>query len=148
MGSMHNKSLGTTRGTNTFWGVVLWGIMATTLSLIPWPHTANASVSSSDKPIPIIIRDDGFSPNEITDSIHKSIHLKIINRGRHIHEFAIPEYRIYTRNLHPGETSDIQFSPWQAGSFVMYSDPASDNHPEFSGRFIVVPNDPEDYQSS
>lgn len=90
--------------------------------------------------IDINIRDDGFSPNQLIDTIHHPIHLRIHNRGHQVHEFAIPEYRIYTRNLGPGETSDIEFSPWESGSFVMYSDPEADSHPEFAGRFIVLPS--------
>ncbi|WAH38807.1 cupredoxin domain-containing protein [Alicyclobacillus dauci] len=88
--------------------------------------------------VKIVIRDNGFAPNQVLGVIHQPIHLVIRNAGHRVHEFAIPEYRIYTRNLGPGETSDVEFSPWQAGSFVMYSDPEADSNPEFSGRFVVV----------
>jgi hypothetical protein len=92
--------------------------------------------------IEIVIDDHGFSPKQITSPLDQPVHLKILNKGKQIHEYAIPDYRIYSRNLGPGESSDIEFSPWQAGSFVMYSDPSADQAPEFSGRFIVLKPEP------
>lgn len=113
-------------------GALCIGACALSVASIP------STVQAKARTVQVVIRDDGFTPNQILGVIHQPIHLKIQNAGHKIHEFAIPEYRVYTRNLEPGETSDIQFAPWQAGSFVMYSDPAADSHPEFSGRFIVV----------
>src|SRR5579875_3616742 len=80
-------------------------------------------VEANDKNVTVVITDHGFSPNKLTEPLHHPVHLHIENTGKEMHEFAIPEYRIYTRTLGPGETSDVEFSPWQAGSFVMYSDP-------------------------
>lgn len=88
--------------------------------------------------IQVEIRDNGFAPSRITTTLNQPIHLRIHNSGHHIHEFSIPQYRIYTRTLRPGETSDVQFSPWQPGSFDMYSDPSTDDQPEFGGKFIVA----------
>ncbi|GMA60277.1 cupredoxin domain-containing protein [Alicyclobacillus fastidiosus] len=95
-------------------------------------------VEAKDQNVTVVITDHGFSPNKLTELLHHPVHLHIENKGKELHEFAIPEYRIYTRTLGPGETSDVEFSPWQAGSFVMYSDPKADSHPEFEGRFIVT----------
>lgn len=139
---MDNRSLDITRPFKMSLTRTLFTVLCVAGLLVSLPSQcfADAKVSpDNDKVIRIVIRDNGFAPNEITDFIHRPVHLKVMNAGQHMHEFAIPEYRIYTRNLNPGEISDIQFSPWEAGSFVMYSDPIADSHPEFAGRFIVLP---------
>ncbi|MCF8565294.1 hypothetical protein LLE49_11260 [Alicyclobacillus tolerans] len=54
-----------------------------------------------------------------------------------MHQFSIAYYRIYTRNLSPGEASDIEFSPWTSGSFEVVSDPSGNNDAELKAQFVV-----------
>jgi heme/copper-type cytochrome/quinol oxidase subunit 2 len=96
-------------------------------------------VSAINQPIQISITDEGFSPNQITATVNQEIKIHVVNRGQKAHQFSIPYYRIYTRALGSGQTSDIAFTPWTAGKFEFTSDPSGSDNPEFSGNFIVAP---------
>lgn len=101
------------------------------------PSVQAKSHAPHNEVVNVLITDHGFSPNRLIEPLDTPLHLHIQNVGKQQHEFAIPEYRIYTRTLGPGETSDVEFSPWESGTFTMYSDPVADSQPEFTGQFIV-----------
>ncbi|MCL6452903.1 MAG: cupredoxin domain-containing protein [Alicyclobacillus sp.] len=89
--------------------------------------------------VDIQITDTGFQPNQVTATVDQSIRITVANRGTTTHQFSIPYYRIYSENLAPGQTQQIEFSPWQTGSFEMVSDPSGKDRPEFRGTFHVQP---------
>ncbi|MCL6549089.1 MAG: cupredoxin domain-containing protein [Alicyclobacillus sp.] len=86
----------------------------------------------------IAITDQGFRPNRILAVINQPVHIVVVNKGRKVHQFSIPYFRIFTENLKPGQSSDVRFSPWEPGRFDMISDPSGQNRPEFRGDFIVT----------
>ncbi|MCL6517611.1 cupredoxin domain-containing protein [Alicyclobacillus sp.] len=85
----------------------------------------------------IRVTDDGFVPAAVIAMVDQPIHLHVVNRGSRTHQFSIPFYRIFSRNLPPGEATDIEFSPWTTGRYEMVSDPSGNFTPEFTGWFIV-----------
>lgn len=93
--------------------------------------------SERTQTIHIHLSDHAITPHIVKVPLNKPIHIVVQNDGRQIHEFAIPEFRIYTRNLMKGETSDIQFEPWEKGTFQMSSDPDGSTNPEYLGTFEV-----------
>lgn len=88
--------------------------------------------------IEITITDKGFSPNKLTAVVDQEIKIHVVNKGHRTHQFSIPYYRIYTRVLAPGQTSEIAFSPWTAGKFDFTSDPTGNDNPEFRGNLFVA----------
>lgn len=87
----------------------------------------------------ITMTDQGFSPSRLDVQNETPVHLHIINEGRRWHQFSIPKFRIYTRNLEPGATSDVEFTPSSSGQFVIMSDPSGNDNPEFYGKITVNP---------
>lgn len=96
-------------------------------------------VSAINQPVQITITDEGFSPKKMTATVNQEIKIHVVNAGQKKHQFSIPYYRIYTSVLAPGQTSDIAFTPWTAGTFDFTSDPTGSDNPEFRGNFIVAP---------
>lgn len=109
-------------------GVVAGGIA---LSLtVPSVHAAPSTVQLG-------ITDKGFSPDQITAVVDVPLRIHVVNRGSKTHQLSIPYYRIYTSNLKPGASNDVEFTPWQAGRFDITSDPSGSNQPEFTGKLVV-----------
>jgi hypothetical protein len=77
-------------------------------------------------------------PSLVHGVLNQPLEIRVKNRGSRIHEFAIPDYRIYSANLAPGESSTISFAPWMAGDFTIMSDPSGENRPEFKGTLRVT----------
>ncbi|QSO46824.1 cupredoxin domain-containing protein [Alicyclobacillus mengziensis] len=90
--------------------------------------------------VDVQLNDRGFSPNNVLAVLDQPIEMHVVNTGHRDHQFSIPYYRIYSRDLPPGAATDIKFSPWSTGRFEMMSDPSGTNKPEFRGQFIVAGN--------
>jgi plastocyanin domain-containing protein len=110
-------------------------IAAYVLLTIPTSVTAEANPNHS---VQITLKDGGFVPNRVFAAVDKAVTIRIINRGSKIHEFAIPYYYVFTRNLNPGDETTVSFTPSTAGRFDMVSDPKGNDEPEFKGEFIVT----------
>lgn len=100
------------------------------------PSTAYAG----SRKVNVQLTDNGFNPSNILAVVDQPIEIHVVNTGHRDHQFSIPYYRIYSRDLSPGATTDIAFSPWTAGHFDVMSDPSGNNHAEFRGQFIVAGN--------
>jgi hypothetical protein len=108
-------------------------------SLAACALTCLTSMSALAAPtVQVVVTDNGFQPSLIHGVMNRPLTIRITNRGTRIHEFGIPDYRIYTANLAPGETSTVSFSPWMAGDFQIVSDPSGENRPEFVGILRVT----------
>lgn len=94
--------------------------------------------AKSGRVVNIQLTDRGFTPSNVVAALDQPIEIHVINSGHHHHQFSIPYYRIYSRDLPPGGVTDIGFSPWSAGEFDMTSDPTGSERPEFTGHFIVL----------
>lgn len=110
------------------------------LSMIVALLTTVVSVhpAKADTTVQVVITDNGFQPGVIRAALDEPLTIRVVNRGRHVHEFGIPDYRIYSANLGPGEVSTISFAPWMPGSFDIISDPSGENRPEFVARLIIT----------
>jgi hypothetical protein len=93
---------------------------------------------AQDRSVQITITDTGFIPGKMTAVINQQFKIHVVNKGHKVHQFSIPYYRIYTRDLNPGQSSDIAFSPWTAGRFDFTSDPSGSDNPEFRGNLVVI----------
>ncbi len=93
---------------------------------------------AAPRSITVSITDSGFVPSNVVALINQPVEIQVVNKGHKVHQFSIPYYRIFSRNLEPGGTSTIGFSPWTAGRFEMISDPSGADRPEFIGTFIVT----------
>jgi Cupredoxin-like domain len=95
------------------------------------------AVFAGSRVVDVQITDNGFRPVNVLAMMNQPIEIHVTNSGHEHHQFSIPFYRIYSRELAPGSVTDIKFSPWNEGQFDMMSDPSGDNKPEFRGWFIV-----------
>ncbi|WDL97863.1 cupredoxin domain-containing protein [Alicyclobacillus sp. ALC3] len=110
-------------------------LFASTLELcgaLPLNQAAAARVIS------VTITDSGFNPSQITALLDKPLNLRITNQGRRAHEFAIPDYYIFTQNLAPGASTTVGFTPDKPGQFTIMSDPSGNDNPEFTGKLTVT----------
>jgi plastocyanin domain-containing protein len=113
----------------------LLSVAAYALLTVPTSVTAEAN---PNRAVEITLKDEGFVPSRVYAAADKAVTLRIVNRGSKTHEFAIPYYYVFTRNLNPGDVSTVSFTPSTAGRFDMVSDPKGNDEPEFKGEFIVT----------
>lgn len=73
------------------------------------PSVQAKSHAPHNEVVNVLITDHGFSPNRLIEPLDTPLHLHIQNVGKQQHEFAIPEYRIYTRTLGPGRPQTSSF---------------------------------------
>jgi heme/copper-type cytochrome/quinol oxidase subunit 2 len=97
-----------------------------------------APAQAASRTISVSITDHGFVPNQIIALVNQPVQVKVTNQGHKVHQFSIPNFRIYTERLSPGQSSTVGFSPWTTGRFQMMSDPSGQGRAEFSGTFIVT----------
>ncbi|SFU82874.1 cupredoxin domain-containing protein [Alicyclobacillus macrosporangiidus] len=97
-----------------------------------------ANAEAAARTVEIQATDQGFVPANVIAMVDQPIHLHVVNKGTRVHQFSIPFYRIFSRNLGPGEVTDIEFAPWTQGRYEMASDPGGNMSPEFRGWFIVT----------
>ncbi|MCL6637843.1 MAG: cupredoxin domain-containing protein [Alicyclobacillus sp.] len=111
---------------------------ALAVSLTGWAWFDPSPANAATRQVNIQITDRGFQPGQVIAMINQPLHLHVVNRGQRIHQFSIPDYRIYSANLQPGQMTDIEFAPWTPGRFAITSDPSGNNQPEFHGWLIVT----------
>ncbi|GGJ03151.1 hypothetical protein GCM10010885_10550 [Alicyclobacillus cellulosilyticus] len=99
---------------------------------------ASAYAQPVERRIEIAITDQGFRPSRVTAVVNEPVFIRVVNQGTRVHQLSIPHYYIFTRNLGPGEVSTIRFTPDEAGTFDMISDPSGTETPEFTGWFVVT----------
>jgi hypothetical protein len=112
-----------------------WSVLLTSLAVVA---ASTVYAQAAPRTISVSITDSGFVPSNVVALINQPVQIQVVNKGRKVHQFSIPYYRIFSRNLEPGGTSTIGFSPWTAGRFEMISDPSGADKPEFLGTFIVT----------
>jgi hypothetical protein len=122
---------------NYFRGSLLLATALTIGSPLCQATLTYAATRPAPSAVTVTLTDTGIRPGTIRAQEHHAVQLHVINSGQHTHQFSIPDFYIYSRTLQPGESSDISFAPYKYGHFVMTSDPAGDNVPEFRGHFIV-----------
>ncbi|QSO51908.1 cupredoxin domain-containing protein [Alicyclobacillus curvatus] len=116
----------------------LW--MGLTLCVLAGAVLTPSTAYAGSRKVNVQLTDNGFTPSNILAVVDQPIEIHVVNTGHRDHQFSIPYYRIYSRDLSPGATTDIAFSPWTAGHFDVMSDPSGNNHAEFRGQFIVAGN--------
>jgi hypothetical protein len=116
----------------------LW--MGLTLCVLAGAVLTPSTAYAGSRKVNVQLTDNGFNPSNILAVVDQPIEIHVVNTGHRDHQFSIPYYRIYSRDLSPGATTDIAFSPWTAGHFDVMSDPSGNNHAEFRGQFIVAGN--------
>ncbi|WP_304458444.1 cupredoxin domain-containing protein [Alicyclobacillus sendaiensis] len=82
---------------------------------------AMCSVASA-RPIQVTLRDGGIEPREIDVTQGTTVDIVVRNDGTQIHNFVVPDFYVFTQNLHPGETVRVSFVPDKTGKFRYYSD--------------------------
>jgi plastocyanin domain-containing protein len=122
--------------------ILLKGLGGGVLSVLTYvllaAPTSVIAEASPNHAVQITLQDQGFVPGRVYAGVNKVVTLRIVNRGSKIHEFAIPYYYVFTRNLNPGDVTTVSFTPSTAGRFDMVSDPKGNDEPEFKGEFIVT----------
>ncbi|GMA49245.1 hypothetical protein GCM10025857_06020 [Alicyclobacillus contaminans] len=114
--------------------MVLGSMVAFALSFGAQPA---AHAKTATPVVEVTLDDHGMTPSVLNAAEDHPIHLHIVNRGQQPHQFSIPDFYIFTRTLGPGETSEVEFSPYKLGSFAMTSDPVAGSAPEYHGTFRV-----------
>lgn len=112
---------------------LLLSMGAMMLTVGVWSSTASAHT----KTMTVKLTDKGFEPSAITARTDEPIHLHVVNAGTKTHQFSIPHYHIFSQNIAPGTTDEVEFIPWEKGNYEMMSDPSGDYNPEFQAKFIV-----------
>jgi len=77
---------------------------------------------ASARPIQVTLRDGGIEPREIDVTQGTTVDIVVRNDGTQIHNFVVPDFYVFTQNLHPGETVRVSFVPDKTGKFRYYSD--------------------------
>src|SRR5579875_3977236 len=94
-------------------------------------------VSCAEVNAQVTLRDDGISPTQITATKGDTLKIHVTNQGKSVHNFVIPEMYIFTKNLAPGETTDVSFVPDKTGRFPYYSDTGGEPEPGIRGTLVV-----------
>ena len=103
--------------------------IATVLTFVPCAEGATIRT--------VILRDSGIEPSMIAATKDEPVSLRVINRGKKIHNFVIPDFYIFTQNLSPGQSTSVGFSPEKVGSFRYYSDAPGAEEPGLTGQLQV-----------
>lgn len=85
----------------------------------------------------ITITDEGYTPNHISARSDEEVHISIHNKGTRIHNFILPAFYIYTRNLDVNDSTSVGFTPDKTGTFSFYSDAGGTKEPGISGQIEV-----------
>ena len=85
----------------------------------------------------IMITKGGFVPNKLTCKQGDTVSLVVRNTDNKVHNFTIPDYHIFSRDLQKDEFSTIEFKAIKKGSFSFVSD--TPGYPEngFNGTLEV-----------
>lgn len=83
------------------------------------------------------IRDKSLAPVQLIAVKGESVHLTIVNEGKQVHNFVIPDFYIFTQNMQPGERVQVGFTPDKTGAFPFYSDTGGEPEPGISGTLRV-----------
>lgn len=81
--------------------------------------------------------DDAMRPRELRARRDERVAIHFRNAGRRPHNLIIPEFRIVSRVLQPGEENFIEFTANRAGRFPMFSDAPGSIEPGLQAELIV-----------
>lgn len=87
--------------------------------------------------VTIEISKNGFQPANLDYQEGDEISLYVVNKDNHVHNFIIPDYRIFSANLNPGETTTISFQAVKKGQFGYFSDAPGFLEPGYHGEMQV-----------
>jgi plastocyanin len=87
--------------------------------------------------IKIEIHKDGFKPAQLNYKEGEEISLYVINKDNVVHNFIVPEFRIFSANLEPGETTTLSFQAIKKGEFGYFSDAPGFPEPDYIGEMRV-----------
>ena len=87
----------------------------------------------------ITITDQHFEPSQMHGTVGTAIKIHVKNIGKKEHNFVIPDYYIFSPNLHPGESTDVEFTPDKKGAFSFYSDAPGAKELGLHGTLTIAP---------
>lgn len=113
-------------------------LLAVNIAVFAWNQqhdrvfTLNTRLSQT-----IMITKDGFVPNKLTCKQGDTVSLVIRNTDGKSHNFTLPDYHIFSRDLQKDEVSTIEFKAIKQGTFAFMSD--TPGYPEngFNGTLEV-----------
>ncbi|MDO8443058.1 MAG: cupredoxin domain-containing protein [bacterium] len=114
-------------------------IIAVTGSII-WSNQPAKSPATSEAPIQTISIAGSnfiFSLTEITVKKGQPIKIVLTNTGTYPHDFVIDELGVRTSIIGPGETTEVAFTPDQAGEFEYYCSVGKHRAMGMVGKLIV-----------
>lgn len=85
----------------------------------------------------VSISDQRMDPQKIEVDQGAQVSIHIQNSGHAPHNFVLPDYYIFTRNLSPGEKTDVGFTANKKGTFRYFSDATGSPEPGLQGILIV-----------
>lgn len=97
----------------------------------------NGGLEVQATPGTVEIRDRSVTPMHLFAVKGEPVHLTIVNEGKQVHNFVIPDFYIFTQNMQPGETVQVGFTPDKTGTYPFYSDTGGKPEPGISGTLRV-----------
>jgi len=85
----------------------------------------------------VSLQDSSIRPTQIVTAKGEVVSLTVVNQGKKVHNFVVPDFYIFTQNLNPGEQVKLSFTPDKTGAFPYYSDTGGKPEPGVRGTMRV-----------
>ncbi|GAA4713452.1 cupredoxin domain-containing protein [Brevibacillus fulvus] len=96
----------------------------------------SSSLTINKKNQPITITHSGFLPQNLHCRQGETVSLMITNIDNHVHNFTIPDLRVFSANIQPNQTATLEFKAGQKGTYLFVSN--SPGYPETGYRGTVT----------
>ena len=128
---LSRTSLKKTAKKRAVWSVV-WIFVFLIAMLVSLPSIAQAQTT-----LQVRLHDTGIQPSSFTAISGEPVNITVVNQGKSIHNFVVPDFYIFTQNLKPGEQVKVSFTPDKTGAFPYYSDTGGQPEPGIQGTIRV-----------